>query len=84
MKPTPISQKEVDRILKQIETGLDKPLPKIMFEIGELVRLKEGSFADFNGTVEMVNTDKGKLRVAVTLFGRSTPIEVGFFQVEKV
>src|SRR5512139_3549005 len=83
MNPTPISQKEVDNIMQQMQAGVEKPRPKVLFEIGETVRVKEGPFTDFNGTVETVNYDKSKLRVAVTIFGRSTPVELDFGQVEK-
>jgi transcriptional antiterminator NusG len=84
MKPTPISQKEVDTIMQQMQAGVEKPRPKVLFEVGESVRVKEGPFTDFNGSVETVNYDKSKLRVAVTIFGRSTPVELDFGQVEKV
>ena len=83
MKPSPISQKEVDNIMQQMQAGVEKPRPKVLFEMGEAVRVKEGPFTDFNGTVEDVNYDKNKLRVAVTIFGRSTPVELDFGQVEK-
>jgi transcriptional antiterminator NusG len=83
MKPTPISQKEVDNIMQQMQAGVEKPRPKVLFEIGEMVRVKEGPFTDFHGAVEDVNYDKSKLRVAVTIFGRSTPVELNFGQVEK-
>jgi transcriptional antiterminator NusG len=83
MKPTPISQKEVDNIMQQMQAGVEKPRPKVLFEVGEAVRVKEGPFTDFHGTVEDVNYDKSKLRVAVTIFGRSTPVELSFGQVEK-
>ena len=83
-KPTPISEKEVQNILNQIKEGVEKPRPKVLFEIGEMVRVKEGPFTDFNGNVEDVNYDKSKIRVAVTIFGRSTPVELEFGQVEKV
>ena len=82
-KPTPISEKEVQNILHQIQEGVEKPRPKVLFEIGEAVRVKEGPFADFHGNVEDVNYDKSKLRVSVTIFGRSTPVELDFSQVEK-
>jgi transcriptional antiterminator NusG len=83
MKPTPISQKEVDNIMQQMQAGVEKPRPKVLFEVGEAVRVKEGPFTDFHGSVEDVNYDKSKLRVAVTIFGRSTPVELNFGQVEK-
>ena len=83
MKPTPISQKEVDNILHQIQEGVEKPKQKILFEIGEAVRVKDGPFTDFHGNVEDVNYDKSKLRVSVSIFGRPTPVELDFNQVEK-
>jgi len=82
-RPTPISEKEVQNILHQIQEGVEKPRPKVLFEIGESVRVKEGPFTDFHGNVEDVNYDKSKLRVSVTIFGRSTPVELDFGQVEK-
>ena len=82
-KPTPITQKEVDGILKQVQEGVEKPRPKVLFEMGEAVRVKEGPFTDFHGNVEDVNYEKSKLRVSVTIFGRSTPVELDFSQVEK-
>lgn len=82
-KPAPISQKEVDTILGQIETGGEKPKPKIVFEVGEAVRVKDGPFADFMGSVEDVNYEKSKLHVSVMIFGRATPVELDFGQVEK-
>ena len=83
MKPTPITEKEVQRIMQQMQAGVEKPRPKVLFEVGESVRVKEGPFTDFNGVVEDVNYDKNKIRVAVTIFGRSTPVELDFGQVEK-
>jgi transcriptional antiterminator NusG len=83
MKPTPISQKEVEAILHQIQEGIEKPKPKILFEIGEAVRVKDGPFTDFHGSVEDVNYEKNKLRVSVSIFGRPTPVELDFNQVEK-
>ncbi len=83
MKPTPISEKEVQNIMRQMQAGVEKPRPKVLFEVGEAVRVKEGPFTDFNGMVEDVNYDKNKIRVAVTIFGRSTPVELDFGQVEK-
>jgi transcriptional antiterminator NusG len=82
-KPTPISQKEVDAILQQVQEGVEKPRPKVLFELGEAVRVKEGPFTDFHGSVEEVNYDKNKLRVSVSIFGRATPVELDFSQVEK-
>lgn len=83
MKPSPISEKEVQNIMQQMQAGVEKPRPKVLFEVGELVRVKDGPFTDFNGSVEDVNYDKNKIRVAVTIFGRSTPVELDFGQVEK-
>lgn len=83
-KPQPLPEKEVEALLHQVETGTQKPRPKFLFEVGESVRIKEGPFADFHGTVEEVNYDKNKLRVSVTIFGRSTPVELDFGQVEKI
>ncbi len=83
MRPTPISQKEVDNILQQIQEGIEKPKPKILFEMGEAVRVREGPFTDFHGNVEDVNYDKSKLRVSVSIFGRPTPVELDFNQVDK-
>ncbi len=82
-KPAPISEREVQSIMDQMQEGVEKPRPKITFESGELVRVTDGPFADFNGTVEEVNYDKSKLRVSVTIFGRPTPVELDFSQVEK-
>lgn len=81
--PTPISEKEVNEIMQRIEEGVTKPRPKVLFEPGEVVRVIDGPFADFNGVVEEVNYEKSKLRVAVLIFGRSTPVELEFGQVEK-
>lgn len=83
-KPTPVRQHEIDKLLQQMQDGIDKPRPKISYEVGELVRIKEGPFADFNGNVEEVNYEKSRLRVLVTIFGRSTPVELEFGQVEKI
>lgn len=82
-KPTPISEKEVEKIMQQMKDGVDKPRPKVLFEVGEMVRVKEGPFTDFNGSVEDVNYEKSKIRVSVTIFGRATPVELDFGQVEK-
>ncbi len=83
MRPTPISEKEVQNIMQQMQAGVEKPRPKVLFEVGEAVRVKEGPFTDFTGMVEEVNYDKNKIRVAVTIFGRATPVELDFGQVEK-
>lgn len=83
-KPTPISDKEVDKIMQQMQEGVEKPRPKVLFEVGEMVRVKDGPFTDFNGTVESVNYEKSRLHVSVTIFGRATPVELEFSQVEKV
>ena len=82
-EPTPLTDAEAKGILKQVQDGTDQPRHKFSFEPGELVRVTEGPFADFNGTVEDVNYEKSKLRVAVSIFGRSTPVELDFGQVEK-
>ena len=83
MKPTPISEKEVEAIMEQMREGVEKPKPKVLFEVGQAVRVIDGPFNDFHGNVEEVNYDKNKLRVSVTIFGRSTPVELDFGQVEK-
>ena len=82
-KPAPITQKEADSILQRVQEGVDKPKPKVLFEPGEVVRVTDGPFNDFSGVVEAVNYEKNKLRVAVLIFGRSTPVELDFGQVEK-
>lgn len=82
-KPAPITEKEANDILQRVESGVDKPRPKTVFEPGEMVRVTDGPFADFNGVVEEVNYEKNRLQVAVLIFGRSTPVELEFSQVEK-
>ncbi|RDX35257.1 transcription termination/antitermination protein NusG [Kangiella sp. HD9-110m-PIT-SAG06] len=82
-RPAPISKKEADAILNRLEDGTDKPRPKVLFEAGEMVRVVDGPFADFNGVVESVNYEKSRLQVSVSIFGRSTPVELEFSQVEK-
>lgn len=82
-RPAPISDKEAESILHRIQEGVDKPRPKVLYEPGEVVRVTDGPFNDFNGVVEEVNYDKSRLRVAVLIFGRSTPVELEFSQVEK-
>jgi transcriptional antiterminator NusG len=83
-RPAPISEAEVMKIVHQMQEGVEKPRPKVQWVVGELVRVKEGPFTDFNGAIEDVNYDKSKVRVSVTIFGRSTPVELDFSQVEKV
>jgi len=82
-KPAPITKKEADAILNRVQEGVDKPRPKVLFEPGEMVRVVDGPFNDFNGVVEEVDYDKSRLKVAVLIFGRSTPVELEFHQVEK-
>jgi transcriptional antiterminator NusG len=82
-RPAPISDAEVLKIVNQMQEGSDKPRHKVEFSVGEYVRVKDGPFTDFNGSVEEVNYEKNKVRVAVTIFGRSTPVELEFSQVEK-
>ena len=82
-RPSPIREREVSAIMDQMREGVEKPKPKVLFENGELVRVKDGPFTDFQGTVEDVNYEKSRMRVAVTIFGRSTPVELEFGQVEK-
>ncbi len=83
-RPVPISDDEVMKIVNQMQEGTEKPRPKVEWEVGEVVHVKEGPFTDFNGSIEEVNYDKNKLRVSVTIFGRATPVELDFHQVEKV
>ena len=82
-KPAPISEKEAESIVQRVQEGVDKPRPKVLFEPGELVRVVDGPFNDFNGVVEQVNYEKSRLQVAVQILGRSTPVELDFAQVEK-
>ena len=83
-RPAPISEAEVMKIVNQMQEGVEKPRPKVEWQVGELVRVKEGPFTDFNGAIEDVNYEKSKVRVSVTIFGRATPVELDFSQVEKV
>ncbi|HOG23614.1 MAG: hypothetical protein BWY44_00183 [Candidatus Omnitrophica bacterium ADurb.Bin292] len=83
-KPLPLSEREVGAIIEEQEEKMTKPKPKVEFSEGESVRVKEGSFANFNGVIEQINPDRGKLRVTVTIFGRPTPVELEYWQVEKV
>jgi transcriptional antiterminator NusG len=82
-KPAPISDKEADAILNRMQEGAEKPRPKVLFEAGEVVRIIDGPFNDFNGVVEVVDYDKSRLRVEVSIFGRSTPVDLEFSQIEK-
>ncbi|MBT4964296.1 MAG: transcription termination/antitermination protein NusG [Francisellaceae bacterium] len=82
-QPASITDEEANKILQRVEDGVDKPRPKVLFEVGEVIRVTDGPFTDFNGAVEEVNYDKNRLRVAVMIFGRSTPVDLSFGQVEK-
>jgi transcriptional antiterminator NusG len=82
-KPAPITEDEANSILSRVEEGVDRPRPKVLFEVGEVVRVNDGPFNDFNGVVEEVNYEKSKMLVSVQIFGRSTPVELAFGQVEK-
>jgi transcriptional antiterminator NusG len=82
-KPIPLSNKEVGNILQRVQEGVEKPKPKVLFEPGEVVRIIDGPFADFDGVVEDVNYEKSRLRISVSIFGRSTPVELEFGQVQK-
>jgi transcriptional antiterminator NusG len=83
-KPSPITEKEANQLLKQIQEGVERPRPSILFDIGEAVKVAEGPFASFNGVVEDIDEEKGKIKVSVSIFGRATPVELDFTQVEKV
>ena len=83
-KPSPISEKEAERLLKQIQEGVDRPRPSVTFEIGEEVKVADGPFASFNGMVEEIDEEKARLKVSVSIFGRATPVELEYSQVEKM
>lgn len=83
-RPTPITEREVQAIMQQMQDGIEKPRPKVQFEVGEQLRVTEGPFTDFNATVEDVDYDKSRIKISVLIFGRATPVEVDFSQVEKV
>jgi transcriptional antiterminator NusG len=83
-KPMPISDAEAERILSQVKEGIDRPKPSVSFEVGEQVRVSDGPFASFNGTVEEVDESRSRVKVAVSIFGRATPVELEFGQVEKL
>lgn len=83
-KPSPISEKEAESLMKQIQEGIERPRPSVIYDIGEEVKVTDGPFASFNGTVEDVDEEKGKLKVSVSIFGRATPVELEYSQVEKL
>lgn len=84
VKPIPLADSEIEGILKQSESSKEKPIPKVIFEKGEAVRVKEGPFTNFNGNIEETNLDKGKVKITISIFGRSTPVELETWQIEKI
>ena len=83
-RPTPIAAKEVDQIMSRLDNSVDKPRPKTLYEVGEIVRVNDGPFEDFTGVIEEVNYEKSKVRVSVSIFGRATPVELDFSQIDKL
>jgi transcriptional antiterminator NusG len=83
-RPTPISKKEVEQILARLENDVNKPRPKTLYEVGEMIRVNDGPFEDFTGVIEEVNYEKSRVRVSVSIFGRATPVELEFSQIDKL